>query len=179
MRICPSISCGVLAAVVAAAAFTAPAPARAADPVKAPVAAAFGSACEDRVIEAIDGASNEIRMAAYSLTRRNITSALTRAADRGVRIMLKYDAKQAEYEPMRAALERLHGRKIRKAAITMTDEHASMHHKFLAIDQRWVVTGSYNYTSPASELNYENVVVIDSPAVARDFIREFDAIKSR
>ena len=170
---------GAIAAAIAAIALTALPPCRAADPVKAPVAAAFGSACEDRVIEAIGGASNEIRVAAFSLTRRSITSALTEAAERGVRITIKYDAKQAEYEPMRAALDRLHGRKIRKTEIAMADEHASMHHKFLVIDQRCVVTGSYNYTSPASELNYENIVVIDSPAVARDFIREFDAIKSR
>ena len=50
-----------------------------------------------------------------------------------------------------------------------------MHNKFFIIDDHLVLTGSYNFSENA-EANDENLVVIDSPAVAATYTAYFDAL---
>jgi phosphatidylserine/phosphatidylglycerophosphate/cardiolipin synthase-like enzyme len=35
-----------------------------------------------------------------------------------------------------------------------------VHHKLMAVDDRLIIVGSFNYTEPATTLNDENIVVI-------------------
>ena len=58
-----------------------------------------------------------------------------------------------------------------------------MHHKFLIADQRWVVTGSANFTlsgihgdaaEPTSRGNANSLLVIDSPNLAQQMTAEFN-----
>ncbi len=48
-----------------------------------------------------------------------------------------------------------------------------MHHKTLLIDRQTVVLGSYNFTASAEKSNDENLIVIHSPEIAAQFLREF------
>lgn len=140
---------------------------------------AFGKECEAVVVNAIQEARTEILVAMYSLTNPRIVEALARASTRGVRVSLKYDARQARYEPMAKAVANLKKRRVRCQAITIEPAYAAMHHKFMVIDRRRVVTGSFNFTSAAASVSDENLVLIESPRVAAPFIAEFESIKSR
>ncbi len=51
-----------------------------------------------------------------------------------------------------------------------------MHHKVFVIDGQIVVTGSYNFTASAEKSNDENLVVIDNPEIAAQFIKEFQRV---
>jgi phosphatidylserine/phosphatidylglycerophosphate/cardiolipin synthase-like enzyme len=42
-----------------------------------------------------------------------------------------------------------------------------LHHKDIVIDERTVITGSYNFTSSAEKDNDENLVIVDDPNLAR------------
>jgi phosphatidylserine/phosphatidylglycerophosphate/cardiolipin synthase-like enzyme len=42
-----------------------------------------------------------------------------------------------------------------------------------------VLTGSYNFTTTASKENYENLVLLDSPEIAAEFIRAFEQIHAK
>ena len=45
-------------------------------------------------------------------------------------------------------------------------EHKTAHNKVTVTDGRWVVTGSYNYNKNAESRNAENLLILDSPALA-------------
>ena len=45
-------------------------------------------------------------------------------------------------------------------------EHKTAHNKVTVTDGRWVVTGSYNYNTNAETRNAENLLILDSPALA-------------
>ena len=51
-----------------------------------------------------------------------------------------------------------------------------LHHKFAAIDQRLVITGSHNWSEAANRNNDELLVVIQNPTVAAHFDREFERL---
>ena len=53
-----------------------------------------------------------------------------------------------------------------------------LHHKFMIIDDKKVMTGSYNYTEIAESTNIENIVVIENEnQVTEDFMLEFERLK--
>ena len=48
-----------------------------------------------------------------------------------------------------------------------------MHHKFAIIDNRILLTGSYNWTFSANNRNDENLMVIDDPEIIEIFQNQF------
>jgi phosphatidylserine/phosphatidylglycerophosphate/cardiolipin synthase-like enzyme len=141
---------------------------------------AFDADCEKMLIEEINRADKEILVAIYNITRKNITSALAHAVRRGVKVRLKYESKShSDSEKMNDAIDYLEGKGVECTPIRMPDKEGIMHDKFTVIDRKRVLTGSFNYTSSASTVNYENLVLIESPAVAKRYIEEFEKIKSK
>jgi len=51
-----------------------------------------------------------------------------------------------------------------------------LHHKVIVIDERTVITGSYNFTGSAEKDNDENLVIVDDPNLARAYLQEFDRV---
>jgi hypothetical protein len=144
------------------------------------VKVAFNADCEKLLIQQIDRAEKDVIVAIYNITRRNITGALVRAVQRGVNVRLKYEAKShSDSEKMTDTIDFLEGKGIVCTSIKMADKEGIMHDKFTVIDRKRVLTGSFNYTSSASTVNYENLVLIESAAVAKRYIEEFEKIKSK
>jgi phosphatidylserine/phosphatidylglycerophosphate/cardiolipin synthase-like enzyme len=48
-----------------------------------------------------------------------------------------------------------------------------MHHKFMAIDGKIVVTGSYNFSVSAEDANDENLIVLIGEEIAALYSSEF------
>lgn len=149
------------------------------DPAHMRVTAGFSSECERLLVRAIQQAREEVLVAIYTLTRPQIERALSKAANRGVLVRIKYDVGQAPVSRMQELLNRLEDSGAEMIPISMSGRYSSMHHKFAVIDRTQVFTGSFNFTAMAVTRNYENCVLIESPVVARDFIREFDGVRSR
>ena len=51
-----------------------------------------------------------------------------------------------------------------------------LHHKFAVIDNRRVITGSFNWSPSAAHTNDETLLVIHSPELAQHFTREMDRL---
>ena len=49
-----------------------------------------------------------------------------------------------------------------------------LHHKFAVIDNKTVITGSFNWSPSAAHTNDETLMVIESPQLAAHFTREMD-----
>jgi phosphatidylserine/phosphatidylglycerophosphate/cardiolipin synthase-like enzyme len=66
--------------------------------------------------------------------------------------------------------------RLKSAGIpVMLDENAEyMHNKFMVIDGKVVLTGSYNYSKQADTQNDENLIVIVDEAAAKAYEDEFN-----
>ena len=96
---------------------------------------------------------------------------LARAAD-GIAIRGVFEESQyhsntgGEFDRLRAA-----GLNVR-----LDGNERNMHHKVFIIDGEIVIAGSYNFSRSAEERNDENTLIIHSPALAAQFLAEFERI---
>jgi phosphatidylserine/phosphatidylglycerophosphate/cardiolipin synthase-like enzyme len=139
---------------------------------------AFNEECEAVVVEGIEKSRESILVAAYAFTRSKIAAALVRAKRRGVRVAVKMDSRQAQYPQARKILDWLARENIPVQLIYVAGDYSAMHNKFMVFDRRWVVAGSYNFTTTAQVSNWENLIWLDSPEMADQYTEAWRAIVS-
>lgn len=107
--------------------------------------------CENSIVQRIDKAEKSIDAAVYAINNRDIVKALKKAHDRGIKIRILTDRLQAGNKSSKVRELYNYGIKIR-----VNSKHKIEHNKFAVFDFNSVVTGSYNWTEPASDKNSEN-----------------------
>ena len=120
------------------------------------------------IIRNINQAEAFINIAMYVFTDREIALSLLDAQKRGVKVRVYLDRSQIEssYSVSRLLVQK--GIKVR-----ISTNNYIMHHKFAIIDNRLLLTGSYNWTFSANNRNDENLMVIDDPEIIEIFQNQF------
>jgi phosphatidylserine/phosphatidylglycerophosphate/cardiolipin synthase-like enzyme len=126
---------------------------------------------ERRILNRLGQASTSVDFMAFSLTSDPIAEALLQAANRGIEIRGVVEAARAHDLGADVGELRAAGLDIR-----LDTNPGNMHNKVMVIDRRVVVTGSYNFTQSAEEHNDENLLIIDNPALAGQYVRMFDQL---
>jgi phosphatidylserine/phosphatidylglycerophosphate/cardiolipin synthase-like enzyme len=154
--------------------------AAAAPPVSGQAAQVYFSDTGDpggAVVALVGRAQRRIEAAIYDLTDRRIAEALIAASRRHVDTWVVMDASEARYHSSQyPALAAALGGHLALRTGRGGGRYAIMHHKFIVVDDRLVGTGSFNWTREAECCNWENLVVLDDPAVARAFEAEFQRL---
>lgn len=52
----------------------------------------------------------------------------------------------------------------------------NLHHKVIIVDEKIVITGSFNFTKAAQTSNDENLLILHSPEIARLYLAEFEKV---
>ena len=107
----------------------------------------------------------------YIFTNREIALPLIEARERGVKVRLYLDKEQVDYKYSQSRLLVQKGIKTR-----VSTNNYIMHHKFAIIDNRLLLTGSYNWTFSANNRNDENLMVIDDPELIEIFQNQFEKL---
>ena len=134
--------------------------------------------CSTVLIEEIDRAQETIHAAVYTFTDTNVAEALAEAHLRGVEVQIAmdpwYGTGGAVNEDVRSYLEG------QGAQARLCPSPAGiMHHKFAVFDGNVVLTGSYNWTLSADNINDENLVRLVRSEIAAQYEDEFDRIWAR
>ncbi len=136
--------------------------------------------CKDKIIKSINSAQKSIKIAIYHITSREIMQALIDAKKRGLDIKIVADGEQAKDKFSKVSLLIKEGVDLKITDYSTRKKRfltPKMHHKFMIIDRKYVMTGSFNFTASAEELNDENCVFIyDSVEVVEKFEREFERL---
>lgn len=124
------------------------------------------------VLTTIRSAKTSIAVAAYSFTSKPISLALLEAHKRGVRVAVVVDQNDAAKGYSAARFLANHGVPVRT-----NGRYAIQHNKYLVVDRATVQTGSFNYTSSASDRNAENVLVVrNAPDLAATYIADWQRL---
>ena len=125
--------------------------------------------CTDAILSQINQAKTEILLQAYSFTSQPIAQALIRAHQRGVRISAVLDKSNRSQKYSEATFLRNMG-----IPVFIDDKHAIAHNKIMIIDDRVVITGSFNFTMAAENKNAENLLILDDlPEITRSYRENF------
>ncbi len=128
----------------------------------------------ERLLEA---ATSSVNAALYRLSNPRLVRALEQAAQREIAIRLVLD--RGKYQESRTAQELLSNTRVRFRLLDGRQGRGSkMHHKFAILDDRVVITGSYNWTLESEEQNYENLLILREPELLEGYRREFEALWS-
>ena len=125
------------------------------------------------VISTLDGAGETIHVAMYGLTHAGIVDALIAAQGRRVEVVLKTDKVESAGRTQSAAIARLTDAGV---TVEVSNMSRQLHDKFAVIDGKWIITGSFNWTSNAENRNRENLVILDCLDLAQSFEAEWELI---
>ena len=137
-------------------------------------------------------AKHQIDMALFVFSAQQLADVLEERANDGVKIRLVADPgfasrsfsevldllgvalpdRDCKLEAKQQTLRTAHSR-CRHPASRRSDK---LHHKFAVIDNKTVITGSFNWSPSAAHTNDETLLVIHSPQLAKHFTREMDRL---
>ncbi len=120
-----------------------------------------------------DGTRRSLDAAIYTLTDDRVREAMLRAHHRGVAIRIIADDEKADDTG-----SDIHALRRAGVSVLLDASPGLFHHKFALLDDRSLVTGSYNWTRTGSEENQENLLhTWDRELVAR-YARAFQRMWS-
>ncbi|MBW3023058.1 hypothetical protein KY308_03060 [Candidatus Woesearchaeota archaeon] len=127
--------------------------------------------CSDKVLKTLAKAESSINFMIFSFTDDSIGDLLVKKHNEGVKVagILEKSQNTNQYSEYK---------KLLNAGINVTyDTNPKfLHHKVFIIDNKIVITGSYNPTNNGDRVNDENLVIIHDEDIAKMFIEEFKRI---
>ncbi|MBX0329447.1 FAM83 family protein [Oscillochloris sp. ZM17-4] len=124
-----------------------------------------------QIVEEISRARQSVDFLAFSYTSDDIGDAMIARQRAGVPVRGVFEKRNAQ--GIGSEFERLTKGKV---DVLVDGNCYTMHHKVIIIDGRVVITGSYNFTGRAEDVNDENLIIIDDPAIAQLYEQEFERV---
>ena len=126
--------------------------------------------CSRHVIDNLAKATKEIYFMIFSFTHDEIGETLVNKHKEGLKIKGIFEkfgkSQYSEYYTLEE-----------NAVEVKWDEYSYfIHHKVFIIDNKTVVTGSFNPTQSADEKNDENVLIIHDENIAKEYLEEFEEV---
>lgn len=121
--------------------------------------------CTNLIVAAIARAQKEILVQAYSFTSAPIAKALVAAHKKGVNVRIILDRSQFKNRGFSSA-KFFNDYQL---PVMVDFEPNIAHNKVMIIDDKVVITGSFNFTRAAQEKNTENVLIISDAALAKKY----------
>ena len=129
----------------------------------------------DVILGHLQEATRSIDGALYRFNHPGLAQAMEETAERGVGVRLLVDGNK--YKESRTTQELLSGTIIPyRLAFGRNGRGSKMHHKFVILDQRTVLTGSYNWTFESEDENQENLVILADAYSVEAYTHEFEAL---
>lgn len=130
-------------------------------------------ALEQAIVPLVGDATKSIRFLAFSFTDYPLAEAMIQRAQSGVDVKGVFEKVGSDTDA--AELDTLFCAQV---PVRQDGNSSFMHNKVIVVDERYVVTGSLNFSTNAEESNDENVIIIDNPEIARLYMQDFERVWS-
>ncbi|VAW67570.1 hypothetical protein MNBD_GAMMA09-2281 [hydrothermal vent metagenome] len=131
-----------------------------------------GKDCRNNIIRLIKGAKKTVSICVFTISDNKITQAIMDAHNRGIDVSIISDNDKANdrgsdiYQLMDKGLN-----------VILDDSPYHMHHKFMLVDSRVLLSGSFNWTRSASDVNQENILISYDDDLVSLFNQNFEKLK--
>src|SRR5215216_1248298 len=127
----------------------------------------------DRIIPIVSSAQSNIRFLAFSFTDYPLAQAMIDRAAAGVDVAGVYEKVGSETDSAEMKTFFCAGVPVRQDG-----NPKFLHDKLIIVDNHIVITGSFNFSSNATDNNDENVMIVDNAEIANLYMQEFEKIWS-
>lgn len=122
-----------------------------------------------RVVPLVNSAKHNIYVPAFLITHKSFTNSLIAAYKRGVNVKIIIDAtntgtRNSTLIPLRTA----------GVPVKVENYAGKMHSKTIIIDNKYIVTGSTNFSNSGENKNDENMLIIENPKIAKFYAEFFE-----
>lgn len=124
--------------------------------------------CIQELISEIEKAESSLLIAMYNFTSKPLAQALINACQRQIEVKVCLDGTDPYHRHAKGSYLSKKG-----VLVKIIEGEGIMHHKFCIIDEKKVITGSFNWTTSADLRNDENLLVIRSADIAASYKDEF------
>jgi hypothetical protein len=124
------------------------------------------------IIECIQNAKHEIKIAIAWFTNKEILGELIEKLSKGVKISILISDDRINLKLDKEKFIE-HGGEIR---IIKSDQFKFLHEKFAIFDNEKIIMGSYNYTYNAEYKNYESIIITDNKDIIKQYNIRFNKI---
>lgn len=129
------------------------------------------SALENVIIPFVQGAESSVYFMAFSFTDYPLADAMIQRRLRDLDVAGVFEAfgSTSEAAEMRTLF-------CGDVPVRQDGNGGFLHHKVIIVDERYVITGSLNFSTRAETTNDENVIILDNPEIARLYVEEFERV---
>jgi phosphatidylserine/phosphatidylglycerophosphate/cardiolipin synthase-like enzyme len=124
--------------------------------------------CQSQIIGEINKAKESIFVQAYSFTDRDIAQALVGATKRGVHVQVILD--KSNRNDKSSAKDMIIQNNL---PLRFDSPSGIAHNKIMIIDEAIVLSGSYNFSAAAHSRNTENLLILNSPSLAKEYLQNW------
>lgn len=130
---------------------------------------------EERILEVLNNSQYAVHVAVAWLTNQNLLKKLIelKANKIDVRVVVSADDHINEKSAPFFKILDEDFPCVYKAGNELWAGNKLMHHKFCVVDYQTVITGSFNWTEKAEQLNDENILILEDWATAKKYENEF------
>jgi phosphatidylserine/phosphatidylglycerophosphate/cardiolipin synthase-like enzyme len=123
------------------------------------------------VLQRLNAAKHSIHFMTFSYTEDTISDAMIAKRKAGLEV-------RGVFEKQNAGGSGADFNRLKQGGVDVLEDGNCyiLHHKVIVIDERTVITGSYNFTGSAERDNDENLVIVDDPNLARAYLDEFERV---
>lgn len=129
--------------------------------------------CSQLILDYLNGATESLDIALYSLTHPEITQVIINAHNRGIKVRLIIDKTQAEIKDATDDQLEQAGIPVKRMRSLKS---GLMHHKFAVLDGVLLFTGSYNWTRGGDHKNAENLNLLSAEELVKKYQAEFNKL---
>lgn len=126
--------------------------------------------CKERVIDTINNAKSSIYFMLFYMTDRDIANIIIKKHQQGIKIKgileKRNNNKWSQFNYLNNS----------NIDIILDKNNANLHHKVFIIDNKTVITGSYNPTKNGNLHNDENILILHNREIASKYLEEFNYI---
>jgi phosphatidylserine/phosphatidylglycerophosphate/cardiolipin synthase-like enzyme len=114
----------------------------------------------DHIVKVINSSKENIYVQAYSFTSKPIIDALINAKNRGIKVEIILDKSNFNNKQIEDLLKN-------NVIVYIDDKHAIAHNKIILIDNKKILTGSFNFSEAAEKSNAENLLSLNDSELYR------------
>lgn len=138
------------------------------------MAQAFFGDIRSQLVDRIDVAKDSLKIAMAWFTNQVLFQLILDKAAGGTKIQIIISDSEANFrQDTGLDFDALQRKGVKISVTSSGSDYHFMHHKFVVIDEKILITGSYNWSNNA-HTNFENILVIEDTTLARTYSLQFD-----